>query len=303
MRKIIYVAIVIGSLACGNKNKLPATMLPPIKISDSTTVPAPQTLAMQLQESQQGYITNPYATTNKMHKKTMDSVLRVVGQYPLIDSSNYAFVGTTNFNARRPSMVIIHHTAQNSCEQTLRTFTVLHSQVSAHYVICRNGSVVHMLNDYMRAWHGGNSRWGTVTDINSTSIGIELDNNGSEPFPKEQINALLQLLSRLKNQYAIPQNNFIGHSDIAPTRKNDPSRYFPWKTLAQQGYGMWYNDSTEVAVPNNFNTTDAMKIVGYDMRNERAAIKAFKLHFNNADTTSVMDTKSKKILYSLYQKL
>src|SRR6516165_140872 len=113
---------------------------------------------------------------------------------------------------RKHNFVIIHHTAQNSCEQTLKTFTTVSSKVSAHYVICRDGTVHHMLNDYMRAWQAGLSKWGNATDINSLSIGIELDNNGFDTFPDTQINSLLDLLNVLKKTYSIPTANFIGHS-------------------------------------------------------------------------------------------
>lgn len=147
----------------------------------------------------------------------------------------YEFVGTVNFNLRKPDFVILHHTAQESVEQTIRTFSLPHTQVSAHYLIGKDGKVYQLLNDYLRAWHAGNSRWGKVTDMNSHSIGIELDNNGSEIFPPEQIGSLLILLDSLKANYRIPTENFIGHSDIAPTRKQDPSVHFPWKILADRG--------------------------------------------------------------------
>jgi N-acetylmuramoyl-L-alanine amidase len=122
--------------------------------------------------------TNPYAASNRSYKKQAKVYAKQLRQYPLKDSiSNSAFwVGTTNFSLRRPNFVIIHHTAQNSCEQTLKTFTLKRTQVSAHYVICKDGTVYHMLHDYFRAWHGGVSKWGNTTDINSSSIGIELDN-------------------------------------------------------------------------------------------------------------------------------
>jgi N-acetylmuramoyl-L-alanine amidase len=126
----------------------------------------------------------PYASTNKSYKKQTKAFAKLLQQYPLHDSVDNApmFVGTTNLSMRRPNFVIIHHTAQNSCEQTLKTFTLPRTQVSAHYVICKDGTVYHMLNDYLRAHHAGVSRWGNSTDINSNSIGIELDNNGFEPF-------------------------------------------------------------------------------------------------------------------------
>ena len=158
----------------------------------------------------------PYSSTNKIYKKQAKEFAELIKKYPLEDSfTRAAFVGTTNFNLRKPNFVIIHHTAQNSCEQTLYTFTTQRTQVSAHYVICKDGTIHHMLNDYLRAWHAGVSRWGNDADINSSSIGIELDNNGFEDFTGAQMHSLLQLLSALKKQYNIPVANFIGHGDIA----------------------------------------------------------------------------------------
>ena len=87
------------------------------------------------------------------------------------------------------------------------------TQVSAHYVICKDGTVHHMLNDYLRAWHGGIAKWGNNIDINSSSIGIEIDNNGFEPFSEPEITSLLKFLSGLKKAYNIPAANFIGHAE------------------------------------------------------------------------------------------
>jgi N-acetylmuramoyl-L-alanine amidase len=91
-----------------------------------------------------------------------------------------------NFNLRKPNFIIIHHTAQDSLQQTIKTFTVTRTQVSSH-VIADDGSVIQMLNDYLRAWHAGRGSWGKDTDINSSSIGIELDNNGTEVFLKHKL--------------------------------------------------------------------------------------------------------------------
>jgi len=192
----------------------------------------------------------------------------------------------------------MHHTAQNSCEQTLKTFTLPRTQVSAHYVICKDGTVYHMLNDYLRAWHAGASRWGTNTDINSASIGIELDNNGAEPFPEAQINSLMEVLSRLKSSYTIPADHFIGHSDIAPGRKVDPNKTFPWQLLARQGYGAWY-DTTNVQVPEYFDPMLALRVIGYDTRKPQYAFSSFRLHFLPNDTTRSFTDTDKKILWSL----
>ncbi len=246
-----------------------------------------------------------YTTTNKSYNKQVKEFAKLLKEYPLRDSTGlgYAtdFVGTTNMSMRRANYVIIHHTAQNSCDQTLQTFTLPRTQVSAHYVICKDGTVFHMLNDLLRAHHAGVSRWGNTTDLNSSSIGIELDNNGFETFTEPQINSLLTLLDRLKKAYSIPAANFIGHGDIAPTRKNDPNWRFPWKQLNEKGFGLWWNDTTNVQVPANFNYLEAIRIVGFDVKDTTAAIVGFKRHFLQ-DTTKRMTLAAEKVLYSLYKK-
>jgi N-acetylmuramoyl-L-alanine amidase len=283
-------------------------------------------------------VSNPYAATNKSYKRQAKAYAKTLQATPQAKQSVGAaypqgdyWVGATNFNMRKPNFVIIHHTAQNSTAQTLKTFTTTATKVSAHYVIGRDGKVYHMLNDYLRAWHAGASRWGNNNDINSSSIGIELDNNGAEPFSDAQVNSLLSVLQVLKKEYDIPAANFIGHSDVAPTRKNDPNAMFPWKILANNGFGLWYDDdvldsvmvakahtvsdSTLVqanafvfeklpvySMPENFNPLDALRIIGYDIRNPEAAIKAFKLHFIQKDINSVLTETDKKILHNLYKK-
>ncbi len=243
----------------------------------------------------------PYASSNKLYKQQAKQYADIIKKYPLTDSFNNQFIGTTNFNLRKPNFVIIHHTAQNSCAQTLTTFTTQSTQVSAHYVICKDGTIHHMLNDYMRAWHAGVARWGNDADINSSSIGIELDNNGFEAFTDAQINSLLKLLAALKKQYNIPTANFIGHADIAPTRKNDPSIFFPWKTLAGNGFGFWYDDTTNVVLPSSFNAMQALRIIGYDIQDTTAAIVAFKRHWLQ-DTIPAFDSEQYKVLFNVMKK-
>jgi N-acetylmuramoyl-L-alanine amidase len=244
-----------------------------------------------------------YHSANKSYKKQAKAYAKILAQHPLKDSVVNApyWIGTTNFNMRKPNFVILHHTAQNSCEETLKTFTMVRTQVSAHYVICKDGTIHHMLNDYLRAWQAGVSKWGNATDINSLSIGIEIDNNGFEPFTEPQINSLLQLLDRLKEAYNIPAANFIGHSDIAPGRKVDPNKYFPWEKLSQNGFGLWY-DTTGVQVPVDFNAMQALRIVGYDIKKPEAAVQSFKLHFVQQDSTKTINEDDKKILFDLVKK-
>jgi|SRR5690606_14593827 len=218
-----------------------------------------------------------------------------------IDKS-YDYASAMHFDVRKPQFVMIHHTSQNSIAQTIRTFQLAHTKVSSHYVIGKDGRVVQMLNDYLRSWHAGRGKWGNITDMNSVSIGIELDNNGSEPFPDAQINSLLSLLDSLKNKYRIPQKNFIGHSDFAPSRKNDPNVFFPWQVLAQKGFGIWYNPDFLPTPPANFNPIDALKLIGYDTSNLRATIIAFKRKFIRRDLSGELTDYDKSILYDLYKK-
>jgi N-acetylmuramoyl-L-alanine amidase len=250
----------------------------------------------------------PYALTNKVYKdKTKDFTETIKQEQPaaLTDSSGMVipseFVGTVNFGIRKANYVIIHFTAQDSVQQTLKTFTVTQTQTSAHYVIAKNGKVFHMVNDYLRANHAGLGKWGSVTDMNSCSIGIEIDNNGNEPFNTPQINNLLVLLAQLKKAYNIPQANFIGHQDFAPKRKPDPGPFFPWKTLAQHGFGYWSDDILELP-PDNFDYTIALRLIGYDTSDIGAAIVAFKRHFIQTDLSPQLTQLDLNVLYNVFVK-
>ncbi len=246
---------------------------------------------------------NKYAATNRDYKKQSKAFAKEIRKVPKDEYYNSrTWTGTTNFGLRKPEFVIIHHTAQNSCSETLQTFTEHRTQVSAHYLICKDGTVHHLLNDYLRAWQAGVSSWGNDKDINSSSIGIELDNNGYDSFPAPQINSLLVLLHTLKSKYRIPTPNFIGHSDIAPTRKKDPNVYFPWQLLSQNGYGLWYGDTSLVTVPPNFNDLQALRIIGYSVKDSSAAIVAFKRHFEKQDSSALFTDCDRKILYDLMEK-
>ena len=250
----------------------------------------------------------PYAVSNKEYKKQTRALAKIINQPPkdslLADSMKLPanWVGTVNLGLRKPSSVIIHHTAQNSCEQTLKTFTLQKTQVSAHYVICKDGTLYHMLNDYLRAWHAGAGKWGGQSDINSSSIGIEIDNDGTAVFTEAQINCLLGLLANLKKTYSIPTANFIGHADITPTRKVDPNVNFPWKRLADAGFGHWYSDTTGMVVPAEFNAIYALRIVGYDISNIGAATQAFRRHFLTVEKPGDLTEPEKKVLYMVMKK-
>jgi N-acetylmuramoyl-L-alanine amidase len=249
-----------------------------------------------------------YAATEKIYKEKAKDFSKIIGTVPpvgqLYDSlgaTNQQWIGSVNFGIRKPNFVVIHHTAQDSLAQTIKTFFSTKAGTSAHYVISRDGKVVHMVNDYLRANHAGVSKWGKDTDLNSSSIGIELDNNGlTDPWPDSQINSLIKLLATLKKTYGIPTANFIGHADIAPKRKNDPKN-FPWKKLADKGFGYWYDDVLKNP-PADFNTEMALKYIGYDTSNLSAAITAFKIHYIQTDITPSLTPVDILVLYNVYTK-
>ena len=251
---------------------------------------------------------SPYADTNKIYKRQVKALVKTISATPtqekVSDSARVPsyWAGTTNFGIRKPNFVIIHHTAQNSCDQTLKTFTLQRTQVSSHYVICKDGTLHHMLNDYLRAWHAGSGKWGNSTDINSNSIGIEIDNNGFENFTESQIDCLLGLLAKLKKDHNIPVANFIGHGDIAPGRKVDPNVSFPWQRLSEKGFGIWYDDTTAIQVPVEFNVNYALRIIGYDIGNVAVAVQAFRRHFLKEEKTGDLSEAEKKVLYMVMQK-
>lgn len=279
----------------------------PYKTSERIYDKQLKTYKKTISEKEAGSLQNaidPEKSTDTLYTKqllTFKDTLSKMGSMPLRNGISTEWIGTVNFNLRKPNFIIIHHTAQDSTKQTLRTFTLKKSQVSAHYLISDDGRVIHMLNDYLRAWHAGNGSWGKNTDINSVSIGIELDNNGTEVFSELQINSLLALLTKLKKDYNIPTQNIIGHSDIAPTRKKDPSVMFPWKILAEKGFGVWPDEKPECA-PNDFNAEQGLRIIGYDTKNLSAVVTAFKRHYMPTAVNDTIDESTKNAIYSVYKK-
>ncbi len=269
---------------------------------------------------------NPYRKTDRFHDRRAKYLSKAMIHQRKAQKDTSAlqlkWVGTTNFNLRKPNYVVIHHTAQNSVEQTLRTFTLPRTQVSAHYVVSRDGETYQMLGDMYRAWHAGVGSWGGNTDINSSSIGIELDNDGFEEFSEEQIKSLLKLLEVLKKKYNIPAHNFIGHSDLAPGRKVDPNPHFPWKKLAEKGFGIWYKTDidelqsadkilrtislkeAQLRLPKkapDFDVAVALKVIGYDISDLPAALQSFKIHYVQDRIRKPLNEEEKMKLYKIYK--
>ena len=204
-----------------------------------------------------------------------------------------------NHGPRKPVLIVLHATTQNSVRRSLHTLRTRNQggPVSAHYLVGSDGKRYQLVTDDLRAWHAGPGRWGTITDVNSVSIGIELDNDGESPFPQQQIASLVQLLDDLCNRHAIPRTQVIAHSDLAPQRKRDPGKLFPWKALFDSGFGIWPTaDSLEP--PAGFDVWLALRAIGYPLDDRAAVARAFHLRFRGMETDT-LDAEDARILYAL----
>ncbi|HWE47372.1 MAG TPA: N-acetylmuramoyl-L-alanine amidase [Caulobacteraceae bacterium] len=141
-------------------------------------------------------------------------------------------------------MVVLHYTGMKTGAEALARLCDAEAKVSAHYLIEEDGRVFRLVPEERRAWHAGKSFWRGETDINSASIGIEIVNPGHEwgyrAFPDAQIDSVIALLGDIRERWDIPDARILGHSDVAPARKDDPGEFFPWKRLAQAGHGLWF---------------------------------------------------------------
>lgn len=134
-----------------------------------------------------------------------------------------------------PRFVVLHYTAMATAEAAIERLCDPAAEVSAHYVICKSGRITQLVPEGLRAWHAGVGEWHGLTDINSRSIGIELDNDGQGPFAEPLMVSLEGLLPAILAAWDIPPKNVIGHSDMAPGRKTDPGPFFDWARLAGNG--------------------------------------------------------------------
>lgn len=142
-------------------------------------------------------------------------------------------------NGLTPQFIVLHYTAMDSAEAALNRLCDPQAEVSAHYLIAGDGRIWQMVDEAARAWHAGPGCWQGLDDINSRSIGIELDNRGTHPFAAPQMTALEGVLRGIMQRWSIRPEHVIGHSDLAPERKNDPGPRFDWCRLARQGLSIW----------------------------------------------------------------
>ncbi|HEX4709021.1 N-acetylmuramoyl-L-alanine amidase [Phenylobacterium sp.] len=150
-----------------------------------------------------------------------------------------------NFDARTapPDILVLHYTGMRGGEAALERLRDPEAEVSAHYMVEEDGRVFRLVPEERRAWHAGVSYWKGERNINGVSIGIEIVNPGHEfgyrPFAEPQVAAVIELIGDIRSRWTIGDDRIVGHSDVAPGRKEDPGELFPWKRLAQAGHGLW----------------------------------------------------------------
>lgn len=214
-----------------------------------------------------------------------------------------------NHNARTAGKtiryVILHYTGMPEPDGSRTWLCDPKSEVSAHYLIERTGQIWQLVAEAERAWHAGVSSWQGETDMNSVSIGIELVNRGHQwgyqEFPAPQIAACAQLVQGIMQRHSIAPRSILGHSDIAPQRKEDPGELFPWRELAQQGVGHWPEETVEQNPP-PLSLTDArvlLRRIGYDCPLDgeydqplRRVLLAFQRHWLPRHLSGLADAKT-----------
>jgi N-acetylmuramoyl-L-alanine amidase len=197
-------------------------------------------------------------------------------------------------------MLVIHYTGMKSAQDALDRLTDPTAQVSAHYLINEDGSVVRLVNEDKCAWHAGVSMWRGQRGVNARSIGIELVNPGHEfgyrPFPEQQMQALEELARAILTRHpAIIAANVVAHSDVAPTRKSDPGELFDWRRLATKGIGLW--PTTAIVEPIvETEVGAALARIGYDTTDVTAALVAFQRRFAPHRLDGVSDLETRQTL-------
>jgi N-acetylmuramoyl-L-alanine amidase len=231
-----------------------------------------------------------------------------------------------NFNERQgvagPDILIMHYTGMPSCEAAVARLTSAEARVSSHYTIDEDGTIYAHVPERLRAWHAGVSHWRGASDVNTRSVGIEIVNPGHEfgyrAFPDAQIDAVIALSREIVARHRIPPRNVIGHSDVAPDRKEDPGELFSWKRLASSGVGLWVEaaDSGEASLSLGATGERVAEMqrrlarYGYGVepnglfdRYTRLVVVAFQRHFRPARFDGVADGETLAILRALMEQL
>jgi len=227
-------------------------------------------------------------------------------KYPIISSPS------PNFSERDDTpidMLILHYTAVDF----KTSMQILHDpekQASSHYLIDRDGTIYQLVADDKKAWHAGVSEWRGRKNLNLNSIGIEIVNSGYEPFEKKQIAALIYLLSRLTRRYHIKKTDILGHMDVAPNRKIDPGQFFPWKTIAKKGFGIWPQTGTSRRLLTKEEAIIKLTQIGYGLNFDpdqdvalKTVLRSFQRHYLPHNITGRLDRKTSRVILNLLESL
>ncbi len=222
---------------------------------------------------------------------------------------------------RLPDMILLHYTGMPSAEKALQRLCSPDSEVSCHYFITEDGRIIQCVPEALRAWHAGEASWAGETDINSCSIGIEIANPGHDygypDFPNRQIAAVTALCRAIMRRRYIRPERVLGHSDVAPSRKQDPGEKFPWMLLYRIGIGQWVTPAPITSGPSfefgdsgdavqNFQAVlrdygYGIKVDGYFDEATRDVVTAFQRHFRPALCDGKLDTSTLLTLRSLVE--
>jgi N-acetylmuramoyl-L-alanine amidase len=224
-----------------------------------------------------------------------------------LDELVHRTVPSPNWDERNQpvSMVVLHYTEMVDAQRALDRLTDPEAKVSAHYLISESGEVIRLVNEDKRAWHAGISFWRGIRDVNSASIGIELDHPGHalgyREFSGAQFDALVPLLARIVNEHGIPRANVVGHSDVAPARKIDPGELFPWDRLAEYKLCLERPEKLEAGDPfdNDAAFYLALERFGYDVTDGHKAVEAFQRRWRPEKIDGEVDGQVRAILFKL----
>jgi N-acetylmuramoyl-L-alanine amidase len=202
------------------------------------------------------------------------------------------------------SMIVLHYTGMPTADEAMARMCDPDAKVSAHYMIDEDGTVTSLVPEEKRAWHAGAAFWRGITDVNSASIGIELVNPGHEwgyrGFPEAQMDALLPLLAALVEEYGIDPANVVGHSDVAPARKEDPGELFDWALLARHRLALARPKARIHLVYDNDSAFYlALERFGYDITDGHAAVRAFQRRWRPEKIDGEIDAQLGGILFEL----
>lgn len=212
----------------------------------------------------------------------------------------------------RPDMLILHYTGMASASAALQRLVDPIAEVSAHYVVIEDGTVLQMVPESRRAWHAGRSSWQGERDVNSRSLGIEIVHpghaGGLPPYPEAQIRAVIALARDIVARWTIPADRVLAHSDVAPDRKEDPGENFPWARLAAEGVGHHVppaplRDGRFFAPGDRGQPIEALQamlaLYGYDQPvtgmfdgPTQAVVTAFQRHFRQARIDGIADAST-----------